>query len=94
MAVAAGLAVSPRPPQLDLDRRVGSHCPTARRANSFCVLYGTHRDFTKAQLDALYHGDRDYRRQVADDVRRIEGQGFLLPEDGQVFIDAARHRHV
>ena len=62
--------------------------------SSFCVLYGTHRDFTKAQLDTLYHGDRDYRRQVADDVRRLEGQGFLLPEDGHVFTDAARHRHV
>ncbi|HZE33388.1 MAG TPA: alpha/beta hydrolase domain-containing protein, partial [Actinoallomurus sp.] len=62
--------------------------------SSFCVLYGTHRDFTKAQLDTLYHGDRDYRRQVTDDVRRLEGQGFLLPEDGRVFTDAARHRHV
>jgi hypothetical protein len=58
------------------------------------VLYGTHRDFTAAQLGTLYYGDRDYRRQVADDVRRLEGQHFLLPEDGQVFMDAARHRHV
>ncbi|MCW2864783.1 MAG: hypothetical protein JWP48_6491 [Actinoallomurus sp.] len=62
--------------------------------SSFCVLYGTHRDFTAAQLGTLYYGDRDYRRQVADDVRRLERQHFLLPEDGQVFMDAARHRHV
>jgi hypothetical protein len=62
--------------------------------SSFCVLYGTHRDFTQTRLDALYYNDRDYRRQVADDVRRLEGQGFLLPEDGHVFIDAARHRDV
>lgn len=60
--------------------------------SSFCVLYGTHRDFTRAQLDALYYGDSDYRRQVADDVRRLEGQRFLLPEDGRVFVDAARDR--
>ncbi|MBC6457397.1 alpha/beta hydrolase domain-containing protein [Actinomadura sp. HBU206391] len=62
--------------------------------NSFCVLYGTHRPFTQAQLDALYYDDEDYRRQVADVVRRLVGQRFLLPEEGHVFIDAARRRHV
>jgi hypothetical protein len=62
--------------------------------SSFCVLYGTHRDFTAAQLGTLYYSDSDYRRQVDDDVRLLEDQHFVLPEDGHVFTDAARHRHV
>jgi hypothetical protein len=62
--------------------------------SGFCVLWGTHRDFGQEQLDALYYDDADYRDQVADVVRRLEGQRFLLPEDSHVFLEAARHRHV
>ncbi|GIH14370.1 alpha/beta hydrolase domain-containing protein [Rugosimonospora africana] len=62
--------------------------------SSFCVLYGTHRDFTPDQLALLYTGDRDYRQLVADDVRLLEDQGYVLPEDGHAFTDQARHTHV
>jgi hypothetical protein len=62
--------------------------------NAFCVLYGTHQAFTQAQLDALYYSDRDYRQLVDDDVRLLEDQHFLLPEDGSFFVDQARHTHV
>jgi hypothetical protein len=62
--------------------------------SGFCVLYGTHRDFTAEQLSALYQSDRDYRDQVAADVALLVAQHFVLPEDARVFIDAARHRHV
>jgi hypothetical protein len=61
--------------------------------SAFCVLYGTHRDFTQAQLDALYHSDKDYRRQVSDDVHLLQDRRFILPEDAHVFTDAARHPH-
>lgn len=62
--------------------------------SGFCVLYGTHTAFTQAQLDDLYYSDRDYRRLVADDVRLLEDQHFVLPEDGGFFVDQARHAHV
>lgn len=60
--------------------------------SSFCVLYGTHRDFSAEQLASLYYSDRDYQQQVRDVVQRLVGQHFVLPEDGQVLIDQARHR--
>jgi hypothetical protein len=62
--------------------------------NGFCVLYGTHRDFTADQLKALYTSNHDYREQVEDVVRRLITQKFMLPIDGLQFIDAARHRDV
>jgi Alpha/beta hydrolase domain len=62
--------------------------------SAFCVLWGTHRDFTEEKLAALYDGDRDYLRQVARDVHRLEAQGLLLPEDARTLIDHARQRHV
>lgn len=58
--------------------------------SSFCVLYGTHRDFTPEQLAALYYDRNDYRRQFEDVVRRLEGQRFLLPEDGRTLLDSLR----
>jgi hypothetical protein len=96
---ANGIAIGGiRLPDVDvpvgLNNGINSPASLDNPLDAFCVLYGTHRDFTQAQLDALYYSDEDYRRQVTDVVRRLEGQHFLLPEDGHVFIDAARHRHV
>jgi hypothetical protein len=62
--------------------------------NAFCVLYGTHREFTADQLKALYYSNDDYRDQVEDVVRRLVNQKFLLPIDGFTLVDAARHRRV
>jgi hypothetical protein len=62
--------------------------------NAFCVLYGTHTAFTQSRLNDLYYSDRDYRQQVTDVVQRLEDQHFLLPADGKVFLDEARHAHV
>ena len=62
--------------------------------NGFCVLYGTHRDFTADQLAALYYSNEDYRDQVEDVVRRLIHQKFLLFIDGLTIIDAARHQRV
>ncbi|MET7996181.1 alpha/beta hydrolase domain-containing protein [Amycolatopsis sp. NPDC005232] len=60
--------------------------------SSFCVLYGTHRDFDAAQLKSLYYNNNDYRQQVADVVQRLETQHFLLPEDGRTLINQAAKR--
>jgi hypothetical protein len=62
--------------------------------SAFCILYGTHTAFTQSQLDGLYYSDKDYRQQVDDDVTRLEDQHFLLPADGRVFVDEAKHAHV
>lgn len=75
-----------------LNDGINSPASLTNPLSSFCVLYGTHRDFTAAQLGSLYYSDRDYQQQVRDVVQRLVGQHFVLPEDGQVLIDQARHR--
>jgi hypothetical protein len=62
--------------------------------NAFCVLYGTHRDFTAEQLRGLYYGADDYRDQVRDVVNRLETLRFLLPEDSDVFLHAAHRQRI
>lgn len=57
--------------------------------SGFCILWGTHRDFTQEQLSLLYYSDRDYQQQVRDVVRRLVGQHFVLPADGEVIIEHA-----
>ncbi|HEY1572474.1 MAG TPA: alpha/beta hydrolase domain-containing protein [Pseudonocardiaceae bacterium] len=77
-----------------LNNGINSPANLSNPLSAFCVLYGTHQAFTQPQLNSLYYSDRDYRQQVDDDVRLLEDQHFLLPEDGPVFTDAARHTHV
>jgi hypothetical protein len=60
--------------------------------SGFCVLWGTHREFTRDQLAALYYSDEDYRQQVEDVVRRLVGLRFVLAQDAHVLLDRARHR--
>jgi hypothetical protein len=49
--------------------------------NVFCILWGTHRDFTQDQLNMLYLNNGDYRAQVVADLRLLQDQHFVLPED-------------
>jgi hypothetical protein len=62
--------------------------------NAFCILYGTHRDFTADQLHALYNSNGDYRDQVSDQLRRLVGQHFVLPSDAFTLLVDALHRSV
>jgi hypothetical protein len=62
--------------------------------SGFCVLWGTHRDFTQAQLDAHYRSDGDYRLRVIGSVLQLEAQRFLLPEDGVTLLREALRRDV
>jgi hypothetical protein len=75
-----------------LNDGINAPANTTNPLNGFCVLFGTNRPFSQEQLTALYYNTADYRNQVADAVRRLEGQHFLLEEDSHVFIEAAR-RH-
>jgi hypothetical protein len=77
-----------------LNNGINSPASLTNPLSGFCVLYGTHTAFTQSQLDGLYYNDRDYRQQVSDDVQRLEHQHFLLPADGAVFVDEAKHTHV
>jgi hypothetical protein len=74
----------------------GSNSPASltNPLSGFCVLWGTHKDFTADQLASLYRSNGDYRALVVDDVHRLVGQHFMLPEDGLFFINAAAHRSV
>ncbi|HEX5493841.1 MAG TPA: alpha/beta hydrolase domain-containing protein [Mycobacteriales bacterium] len=62
--------------------------------SGFCILFGTHRDFTAAQLAALYRSNSDYRHQVRDAVHDLVRKGFVLPFDGRSLIKQAQHRTV
>jgi len=77
-----------------LNDGINSPANLTNPSNAFCVLYGTHRDFTADQLKALYYSNDDYRDQVQDVVRRLVNQKFLLFVDGLNLIDAANHRRV
>lgn len=79
---------------IGLNDGVNSPASLTNPLSGFCVLYGTHRAFTPDRLADLYYSDRDYRQQVTDDVRLLEDQRFVLPEDGRFFVDQARHTHV
>lgn len=77
-----------------LNDGINAPASTTNPLSGFCVLWGTNRPFTQAQLDELYYDSADYRHQVDDAVRRLVGQRFLLEEDSHVFIEAARHQHI
>jgi hypothetical protein len=74
----------------------GSNSPAnlTNPLNVFCVLWGTHRDFTQDQLDALYRNIVDYRIQVVDDLRLLQDQHFVLPEDVPTLAHDAFAHHV
>lgn len=77
-----------------LNNGINSPASLSNPLSGFCVLYGTHRDFTQAQLDALYYSDRDYRQLVLDDVRLLVDQRYVLPEDAGYFVQKAAHTDV
>jgi hypothetical protein len=76
-----------------LNNGVNSPASLDNPLSSFCVLYGTHRDFTADQLKALYYDDNDYRQQFEDVVNRLQGQHFVLPEDAATLLAPIRHGH-
>jgi hypothetical protein len=57
--------------------------------NGFCVLFGTHRPFSQAQLDARYRNHGSYVSQVSHAGTDVVRQGFLLPEDRTTIVDSA-----
>jgi Alpha/beta hydrolase domain len=79
---------------IGLNDGINAPASLANPLSGFCILWGTHRDFTHAQLSMLYLSDHDYRRLVDDDVRLLVDQHFMLREDAGVFIDAARQTHL
>jgi Alpha/beta hydrolase domain len=74
----------------------GSNSPKSltNPLSGFCVLWGTHRDFTQAQLDARYHSTADYRRQVIQVLLQLQAQRFVLHEDAVDLLREAVRRDV
>jgi Alpha/beta hydrolase domain len=62
--------------------------------DAFCILWGTSRPLSQATLDSLYFSNSDYQGQVADVVRRLVGQKFVLAEDAPTLLRDARSRHL
>ena len=79
---------------VSLNDGLNAPASTTNPLSVFCVLWGTHRDFGADQLGQLYTSNADYHRQVIDVVRRLEGQRFVLPEDGVTLIAQALRRSV
>lgn len=79
---------------IGLNDGINSAASLTNPLSGFCILYGTHRDFTADQLNALYESNDDYHDQVSDVVRRLVGLHFMLPADAITFLIEARHRTV
>ncbi|QRP47630.1 alpha/beta hydrolase domain-containing protein [Amycolatopsis sp. FDAARGOS 1241] len=77
---------------LGLNDGINSPASLDNPLSSFCVLYGTHRDFTTTQVKDLYYNTDDYRQQVTDVATRLQHQHFLLPEDAKTLIEQANNR--
>jgi Alpha/beta hydrolase domain len=59
--------------------------------SAFCVLFGTHRPFDQATLDARYPSHGSYVSKVSHASEALVEQGFLLPEDRTTLDTAAAH---
>jgi hypothetical protein len=57
---------------------------------TFCALYGSFAAFDKQELDRRYPGRRDYIAAVEQAVSRTIADGFLLEEDGEQIVTAAK----
>jgi hypothetical protein len=77
-----------------LNNGINSPASLTNPLSVFCVLWGTHAPFSQAQLDSLYYSDKDYQQLVDADVQLLEAQHFLLPQDGQFFMNQARQTNV
>jgi hypothetical protein len=82
--------------EVPIARNDGINSPKslANPLSGFCVLWGTHRDFTAAQLQAHYRSDADYRRQVIEAILQLQAHRFLLHDDAVTLLQEAVRRHV
>ncbi len=91
---AGGIRMPDTDVPIALNDGVNSPVSLTNPLNAFCVLYGTHRDFTTAQLEARYRSNTDYRLRVIHAILRMQAQRFLLPEDTGTLLREALHRNV
>lgn len=73
----------------DLDVPLGTHAALNRPLKRACMLIGAWMPFTPAKLAERY-GNRDaYVNRVRTSARAAMAEGFLLPEDAALIIEAA-----
>jgi hypothetical protein len=90
-----------RVPEMDVP--TGSHYPPTNRAdpnlppflqfigNLACFLAGSTTPFDDELLHELYPNHGAYVNQVARAANQLQMDGFLLPQDRQIIVDAAAH---
>jgi hypothetical protein len=57
--------------------------------SAFCQLLGGNVPFSEETLNGLYSNYGEYVDKVKADTEKLEGEGFVLPEDGARLIEAA-----
>ncbi|HEX3804877.1 MAG TPA: alpha/beta hydrolase domain-containing protein [Solirubrobacteraceae bacterium] len=57
--------------------------------SAFCQLLGGNVPFSEETLNGLYGSYGEYVDKVKADTEKLEGEGFVLPEDGARLIEAA-----
>jgi hypothetical protein len=62
----------------------------ANSGPGFCVIAGSHQDFTPAELCHRYGSPLNYVARVTDATRKAQSEGFLLKADADRTIREAR----
>jgi hypothetical protein len=62
----------------------------ANSGGGFCVIAGSHQDFTPAELCRRYGSHENYVARVTEVTRKAESEGFLLKVDADRTIQEAR----
>jgi hypothetical protein len=76
-----------RSPFLDVPTAVWSGASTGQ---SFCFIAGNEKPFDSAQLKRLYPDHKAYERQVAANVAKLVKERWIVQEDGDEIIAAAK----
>jgi hypothetical protein len=76
-------------------RLAAYHAPIAKNLGpnsgpGFCIVVGSHQDFTPAELCRRYGSPQAYVAKVTEVTLKVESAGFLLKEDADRTIQEAR----
>jgi hypothetical protein len=73
----------------DIAEPLGVHGAQNEPMSFTCSLVGAYLPFSAAKIAELYKDQNDYVNRVRAAARDAEEQGFLLPEDAAIIVNAA-----